>query len=66
MHPLKTTGAATFDAAALLMPLVRFVSPTDPRWIATLRGMDRFGSNVTVNLRPILLKNSVRRRDRKI
>ena len=31
-HP----GAATFDAAALLMPLVRFVSPTDPRWIATL------------------------------
>jgi GH15 family glucan-1,4-alpha-glucosidase len=35
-HP----GAATFDAAALLMPLVRFVSPTDPRWIATLRGIE--------------------------
>jgi GH15 family glucan-1,4-alpha-glucosidase len=27
-HP----GAVTFDAAALLMPLVRFVSPTDSRW----------------------------------
>jgi GH15 family glucan-1,4-alpha-glucosidase len=36
-HP----GAATFDAAALLMPMVRFVSPTDPRWISTLRGIER-------------------------
>jgi GH15 family glucan-1,4-alpha-glucosidase len=36
-HP----GAGTFDAAALLMPLVRFVSPTDPRWIATLRGIEQ-------------------------
>ena len=36
-HP----GASTFDAAALLMPLVRFVSPTDPRWIDTLRGIER-------------------------
>jgi len=35
-HP----GAATFDAASLLMPLVRFVSPTDPRWIATLQGIE--------------------------
>jgi GH15 family glucan-1,4-alpha-glucosidase len=36
-HP----GTATFDAAALLMPLVRFVSPTDPRWISTLRGIEQ-------------------------
>ena len=36
-HP----GADTFDAAALLMPMVRFVSPTDPRWIATLRGIEQ-------------------------
>jgi len=36
-HP----GATTFDAAALLMPLVRFVSPTDPRWISTLRGIEQ-------------------------
>jgi GH15 family glucan-1,4-alpha-glucosidase len=35
-HP----DAATFDAAALLMPLVRFLSPTDPRWIDTLRGIE--------------------------
>src|SRR4030095_10002264 len=36
-HP----GATTFDAAALLMPLVRFLSPTDPRWIDTLRGIEQ-------------------------
>jgi GH15 family glucan-1,4-alpha-glucosidase len=36
-HP----GSETFDAAALLMPLVRFISPTDPRWIATLGGIER-------------------------
>ena len=36
-HP----GAVTFDAAALLMPLVRFVSPTDPRWMSTLRGIEQ-------------------------
>jgi GH15 family glucan-1,4-alpha-glucosidase len=36
-HP----GASTFDASALLMPLVRFVSPTDPRWIDTLRGIEQ-------------------------
>jgi GH15 family glucan-1,4-alpha-glucosidase len=36
-HP----GATTFDAAALLMPLVRFVSPTDPRWLSTLAGIER-------------------------
>jgi len=34
-------GAATFDAATLLMPLMRFVSPTDPRWITTLRSIER-------------------------
>jgi len=36
-HP----GAMTFDASALLMPLVRFLSPTDPRWISTLQGIER-------------------------
>jgi GH15 family glucan-1,4-alpha-glucosidase len=36
-HP----GAATLDASALLMPLVRFISPTDPRWVSTLRAIER-------------------------
>ncbi len=29
-------GAKTVDAAALLLPLVKFISPTDPRWKSTL------------------------------
>jgi GH15 family glucan-1,4-alpha-glucosidase len=36
-HP----GASTFDAAALLLPLVHFISPTDPRWLSTLRGIEQ-------------------------
>ncbi|MGV3771643.1 MAG: glycoside hydrolase family 15 protein [Verrucomicrobiales bacterium] len=30
-------GAKTVDASALLMPLVKFISPTDPRWLSTLK-----------------------------
>jgi GH15 family glucan-1,4-alpha-glucosidase len=37
---IQRAGASTLDAAALLMPLVRFVSPTDPRWISTLRAIE--------------------------
>jgi GH15 family glucan-1,4-alpha-glucosidase len=33
-------GAKTTDAATLLMPLVKFISPTDPRWISTLRAIE--------------------------
>ncbi len=36
-HP----GANTLDASSLLMPLVRFISPTDPRWVSTLRAIER-------------------------
>jgi GH15 family glucan-1,4-alpha-glucosidase len=28
--------AAVLDAAVLLMPLVKFISPTDPKWLSTL------------------------------
>ncbi len=38
---MQHLGATTVDAAALLMPLVRFVSPTDPRWMSTLRAIER-------------------------
>ncbi|CAN5740530.1 glycoside hydrolase family 15 protein [soil metagenome] len=34
-------GSTRLDAACLLMPLVRFVSPTDPRWLSTLRAVER-------------------------
>jgi GH15 family glucan-1,4-alpha-glucosidase len=33
-------GATTLDAATLLMPLVRFISPTDPRWLSTLNAIE--------------------------
>ena len=32
-------GTTTVDASNLLMPMVRFISPTDPRWVGTLRAM---------------------------
>jgi GH15 family glucan-1,4-alpha-glucosidase len=31
----------TIDASALLLPLVGFVSPTDPRWLSTLDAIER-------------------------
>jgi GH15 family glucan-1,4-alpha-glucosidase len=34
-------GSSRLDAACLLMPLVRFVSPTDPHWLSTLRAVER-------------------------
>ena len=33
-------GATTVDAACLLMPLVKFISPTDARWLSTLRAIE--------------------------
>ena len=35
-HFVQTLGGDSLDASLLLMPLVRFVSATDPRWLATL------------------------------
>jgi GH15 family glucan-1,4-alpha-glucosidase len=33
-------GAKAVDASALLMPLVNFISPTDPRWRSTLAAIE--------------------------
>jgi GH15 family glucan-1,4-alpha-glucosidase len=33
-------GSACLDAAVLLMPLVRFISPTDPKWLSTLAAIE--------------------------
>jgi GH15 family glucan-1,4-alpha-glucosidase len=33
-------GARTVDASTLLMPLVKFSGPTDPRWLSTLRAIE--------------------------
>jgi GH15 family glucan-1,4-alpha-glucosidase len=37
---VQSKGGRSLDAAALLMPLVRFVSPTDPRWLSTLAAIE--------------------------
>ena len=34
-------GATAVDASALLLPLMRFISPNDPRWLSTLRVIER-------------------------
>ncbi len=33
-------GSDVLDASLLLMPLVGFISPTDPKWVSTLAAMD--------------------------
>ena len=34
-------GAQAVDASALLLPLVKFISPTDPRWKSTLKRIEQ-------------------------
>ena len=34
-------GSKSLDASCLIMPLVRFIAPTDPKWIATMRAIER-------------------------
>jgi GH15 family glucan-1,4-alpha-glucosidase len=43
-HFVEGKGGEDLDASLLLMPLVRFVGATDPRWLATL---DAIGSKLT-------------------
>ena len=33
-------GSESVDAATLLMPLVKFIGPTDPRWTSTVRAIE--------------------------
>jgi GH15 family glucan-1,4-alpha-glucosidase len=33
---VQSKGGKALDAACLQMPLMRFISPTDPRWLSTL------------------------------
>ena len=34
-------GSNCLDASALLMPLVRFISPVDPRWLSTMEAIEK-------------------------
>ncbi len=34
-------GSQTVDAASLLLPMVKFISPTDPRWKSTMQAIEK-------------------------
>ncbi len=36
---VQSKGSVQLDASCLMMPLVRFISPTDPRWLSTLKAV---------------------------
>ena len=36
---VQTRGGNALDASVLLMPLIKFISPTDPRWLSTLQAI---------------------------
>jgi GH15 family glucan-1,4-alpha-glucosidase len=38
---MQFRGAKALDASALLLPLMKFVSPTDPRWLSTLDAIQK-------------------------
>ena len=38
---VQSQGSDALDAAVLLMPLVRFISPRDPRWLSTLQAIEK-------------------------
>jgi len=38
---VQSRNSKSVDAACLLMPLVRFIGPTDPRWLTTLDAITR-------------------------
>jgi len=38
---VQSKGAKDLDASALLMPLMRFISPVDPMWLSTMRAIEK-------------------------
>lgn len=38
---VQAKGEKTVDAALLLMPMLRYISPTDPRWLGTLARIEK-------------------------
>jgi GH15 family glucan-1,4-alpha-glucosidase len=38
---VQAKGSTALDASSLLLPLVKFIAPSDPRWLSTLRAIER-------------------------
>src|SRR5262249_52253100 len=39
---VQVKGTKDLDASALLMPLMRFISPVDPMWLSTMRAIENY------------------------
>ena len=39
---VQSEGSEALDAAVLLMPMMRFISPRDPRWLSTLAAIEQY------------------------
>ncbi|MEO8584048.1 MAG: glycoside hydrolase family 15 protein, partial [Flavitalea sp.] len=37
---MQFPGSSTVDASTLLMPMIRFISPKDPKWLSTLKRIE--------------------------
>lgn len=38
---VQSKGSNVMDASCLMMPLVKFISPRDPRWVSTMRAVEQ-------------------------
>ena len=38
---MQYKGSDTVDASVLLMPMMRFISPTDPKWLSTMAAIEK-------------------------
>ncbi len=48
---VQSKGEKAIDASLLLMPMMRFISPTDPRWLSTLDRIERYLTEDTLVFR---------------
>jgi len=39
---VQAKGTKDLDASALLMPMMRFISPVDPMWLSTIRAIEKY------------------------
>ena len=39
---VQAKGTKDLDASALLMPMIRFISPVDPMWLSTMRAIEKY------------------------
>jgi GH15 family glucan-1,4-alpha-glucosidase len=43
---VQSKGTKDLDAATLLMPMMRFISPADPMWLSTMKAIEEHLSKI--------------------